>query len=143
MAAAHYLRARNDVDAARIAVWCGSYGGYLTAHALARNSDLFAAGVDIHGVHNTADRLASPTERYEPTDRAQAAELAWKSSPVAYMSTWKSPVLLIHGDDDRNVRFAETSDLARRLEGSGVCIRRRWSSRMTHIISCATAIGTA
>ena len=119
-AAAHYLRARSDVDPARIAVWGGSYGGYLTAHALARNSDLFAAGVDIHGVHNYADRLASPSERYEPTDRAQAAEVAWKSSPVAYMSTWKSPVLLIHGDDDRNVRFAETADLARRLESTGV-----------------------
>jgi dipeptidyl aminopeptidase/acylaminoacyl peptidase len=120
VAAAHYLRSRDDVDPARLAVWGGSYGGYLTAHALARNSDLFAAGVDIHGVHNYADRLASPSDRFEPTDRAQAAEVAWKSSPVAYMSTWKSPVLLIHGDDDRNVRFAETADLARRLERSGV-----------------------
>jgi dipeptidyl aminopeptidase/acylaminoacyl peptidase len=120
VAAAHYLRARSDVDPARIAVWGGSYGGFLTAHALARNSDLFAVGVDIHGVHNYADRLAPPSDRYEPTDRARAAEVAWRSSPVAYMSTWKSPVLLIHGDDDRNVRFAETADLARRLEGSGV-----------------------
>ena len=120
VAAAHFLRARSDVDPARIAVWGGSYGGYLVAHALARNSDLFAAGVDIHGVHNLADRLAAPSDRYEPTDRARAAELAWKSSPVAYLSTWKSPVLLLHGDDDRNVRFAETADLAKRLEGSGV-----------------------
>ena len=120
VAAAHYLRALPQVDAARIGVWGGSYGGYLTALALARDSDLFAAGVDIHGVHNFADRYVAPPNRYEPTDRAQAAEVAWRSSPVAYIETWRSPVLLIHGDDDRNVRFAETADLARRLEATNI-----------------------
>jgi dipeptidyl aminopeptidase/acylaminoacyl peptidase len=36
------------------------------------------------------------------------------------MATWKSPVLVIHGDDDRNVRFSQTTDLVRRLEKAGV-----------------------
>ena len=36
------------------------------------------------------------------------------------MSTWKSPVLLIQGDDDRNVQFHQTVDLARRLQQHGV-----------------------
>ena len=120
VAAGEYLRALPQVDASRIGVWGGSYGGYLTAMALARNSDLFAAGVDIHGVHNYADRFAGPANRYEPTDREVALEVGWRSSPIAYMDTWRSPVLLIHGDDDRNVRFAETTDLARRLELAGV-----------------------
>jgi dipeptidyl aminopeptidase/acylaminoacyl peptidase len=120
VAAARYLRALPGVDTARIAVWGGSYGGYLTAMALARNSDLFAAGVDIHGVHNYADRYTSPVNRYEPTDRAQAAAIGWRSSPIAYIDGWRSPVLLIHADDDRNVRFAETTDLARRLEQTDV-----------------------
>ncbi|MDE2971185.1 MAG: prolyl oligopeptidase family serine peptidase, partial [Acidobacteriota bacterium] len=40
------------VDGARIGLWGGSYGGYLTAMGLSRASDLFAAGVDIHGVHD-------------------------------------------------------------------------------------------
>jgi dipeptidyl aminopeptidase/acylaminoacyl peptidase len=120
VAAGEYLRSLTQVDAERIGVWGGSYGGFLTAMALAKNSDMFAAGVDIHGVHNWADRYARPPDRYEPTDRARAAEIAWTSSPVAYMDTWRSPVLLIHGDDDRNVRFAETVDLARRLGRAGV-----------------------
>lgn len=120
VAAGEYLRSLPQVDASRIGVWGGSYGGYLTAMALARDSDLFAAGVDIHGVHNYADRFAAPVNRYEPTDRAEALEVGWRSSPIAYMDTWRSPVLLIHGDDDRNVRFAETVDLARRLELVGV-----------------------
>lgn len=120
VAAGEYLRSLPQVDSERIGVWGGSYGGYLTAMALARDSDMFAAGVDIHGVHNFADRFTGPSNRYEPTDRDQAAQIGWHSSPIAYMDTWTSPVLLIHGDDDRNVRFSETVDLARRLELQGV-----------------------
>ncbi len=52
MAAGLFLRNRADVDGARIGLWGGSYGGYLTALGLARASDLFAAGVDFHGVHD-------------------------------------------------------------------------------------------
>jgi len=122
-AGAEYLQRLPQVDAKRIGIYGGSYGGFLTALALARDSQLFAAGVDIHGVHNwTAERAASLLEnRYEKIPDAQRAlDVAWQSSPVASMSTWKSPVLLIHGDDDRNVRFSQTTDLVRRLEKAGV-----------------------
>jgi len=123
-AAGEWLRKQPYVDGARIGIYGGSYGGYLTALALARNSDLFAAGVDVHGVHDfTADggrRLGNTEWRYEPTDRDSAAAVAWRSSPVASIGTWKSPVLLIHGDDDRNVRFSSTVDLVRRLSAAGV-----------------------
>ena len=47
-------------------------------------------------------------------------KLAWESSPDAYVSTWKSPVLLIHGDDDRNVPFSQTVDLVQRLRAQHV-----------------------
>ena len=53
--------------------------------------------------------------RYEKGDREAALQVAWESSPVAGIDSWKSPVLLIHGDDDRNVPFQQTVDLARRL----------------------------
>ena len=122
-AGGEYLQRLPQVDAKRIGIYGGSYGGYLTALALARDSKLFAAGVDIHGVHNwTAERAAPLLEnRYEkPPDVQRALDVAWQSSPVSSMSTWKSPVLLIHGDDDRNVRFSQTTDLVRRLEKAGV-----------------------
>ncbi len=123
-AAGEWLRRQPYVDRARIGIYGGSYGGYLTALALARNSELFAAGVDIHGVHDfTAEggrRFGTADWRYERTDRDSAAAVAWRSSPVASIATWKSPVLLIHGDDDRNVRFSSTVDLVRRLIGAGV-----------------------
>ena len=122
-AGAEYLQQLAQVDAKRIGIYGGSYGGFLTALALARDSQLFAAGVDIHGVHNwTAERAASLLEnRYEkPPDVQRALDVAWQSSPVSSIETWKSPVLLIHGDDDRNVRFSQTTDLVRRLEKAGV-----------------------
>jgi dipeptidyl aminopeptidase/acylaminoacyl peptidase len=123
-AAAEYLRRMPGVDPRRIGIWGGSYGGYLGALALARNSDLFAAGVDLHGVHDwtsdLATELASAAARYEHADVERARTTAWQSSPVAWIKGWKSPVLLIHGDDDRNVRFQQTVDLARRLDDAGV-----------------------
>jgi dipeptidyl aminopeptidase/acylaminoacyl peptidase len=119
VAAGKYLQSRSDVDAKRIGLWGGSYGGYLTALGLARNSDLFAAGVDFHGVHDW------PADNWEgkhiPPD---LVKLAHDSSPVASVNTWKSPVLFIHGDDDRNVMFAQTVDLVARLRAQGVSIEQ-------------------
>ena len=52
LAGARYLQKVEGVDANRIGIWGGSYGGYLTGLALARNSDVFKAGVDFHGIAN-------------------------------------------------------------------------------------------
>ncbi len=112
LAAAQYLRSRSDIDQSRIGLWGGSYGGYLTALGLARNSDLFAAGVDIHGVHDWSLRLSNADRVEYGRD---AVKIAVESSPIGSVEKWRSPVLMIHGDDDRNVAFAQTIDLARRL----------------------------
>ena len=124
LAGAHWLQAQAAVDPRRVGIYGGSYGGFLTALALARNSDVFAAGVDVHGVHDwTAERARGllGTDRYEKAPDAQRAlDVAWRASPVASVGTWRSPVLLVHGDDDRNVRFSQTVDLARRLEAARV-----------------------
>ncbi len=117
VAGAKYLRDREEVDKKRIGLWGGSYGGYLTALGLARNSDIFAAGVDFHGVHDWSQRVAGLPLPVEAPDRAR---LARESSPISSVDKWKSPVLLIHGDDDRNVEFSQTVNLVRRLRANGV-----------------------
>jgi dipeptidyl aminopeptidase/acylaminoacyl peptidase len=122
-AGGEYLQKLPRVDAKRIGIYGGSYGGFLTALALGRDSQLFAAGVDIHGVHNWTAERAQPllANTYEKApDVQKALDMAWQSSPVSAIETWKSPVLLIHGDDDRNVRFNQTTDLVRRLDKAGV-----------------------
>jgi dipeptidyl aminopeptidase/acylaminoacyl peptidase len=115
MGAGLYLKSRPDVDGARIGSWGGSYGGYLTAMALARASDLFAAGVDMHGVHDWNTELPTFSPNYDPRARPDTARLAFTSSPIASVDTWRSPVLLIHGDDDRNVPFAQDIELVAAL----------------------------
>jgi dipeptidyl aminopeptidase/acylaminoacyl peptidase len=121
VAGAKYLRGLPIVDAKRLGLWGGSYGGYLTAMGLARNSDLFAAGVDFHGVHDWSVFLPQWDGKTPMApDRAEADKLAFQSSPNSSVQLWKSPVLLIQGDDDRNVPFSQTVDLVQRLRENHV-----------------------
>jgi dipeptidyl aminopeptidase/acylaminoacyl peptidase len=117
VAGAKYLRSRDDVDSKRIGLWGGSYGGYLTALGLARNSDIFSAGVDFHGVHDWSQRVAGLPLQFNNQEQNRVAR---ESSPIASVDKWKSPVLLIHGDDDRNVEFSQTVNLVRLLRKNGV-----------------------
>ncbi|WP_291789302.1 prolyl oligopeptidase family serine peptidase [Cecembia sp.] len=115
-AAGEYLASLAQVDPIKIGIYGGSYGGYLTALALAKDAELFAAGVDIHGVHELSSRLEMPDGFEKAPDFEKAQRTAYYSSPLAYLDTWKSPVLFIHGDDDRNVQVSHTTDLIRRFE---------------------------
>lgn len=120
VAGAKYLQGLHGVDPNRIGIWGGSYGGYLTALALARNSDIFKAGVDLHGVHDWSalfdDWNGKVKARFEQGDRKQAMKVAWESSPDADIGSWTSPVLVVQGDDDRNVPFDQMVDLVQRLD---------------------------
>jgi len=107
IAAARYLQSRPDVDPERIGLWGLSYGGLLTAMGLARNSDVFKAGVDIAGVHLWRDSL-------------DVENISFRSSPISSIDKWTSPVLLVHGDDDRNVEFSQTTGLVQLLRARKV-----------------------
>ena len=102
LAGGKYLQSRPDVDPNRIGIWGLSYGGVLTSQALARNSDIFKAGVDLAGVHLWGSSLDPDAESF-------------KSSTIGAIDGWKSPVLLVHGDDDRNVAFQQTTGLVQLL----------------------------
>jgi dipeptidyl aminopeptidase/acylaminoacyl peptidase len=119
-AAGEWLKQHPSVSAAKIVVWGGSYGGFMTAHALSRRSDLFAAGVDIHGVHNWNTEIPTFMPDYDSLRFPKHAQIAYKSSPVYYLDGWKSPVLFAHGDDDQNVPFSETENIIRLLRKKNV-----------------------
>src|SRR6185436_7661037 len=102
VAGAKYLQSRPDVDPTRVGIYGLSYGGLLTAQALARHSDIFAAGVDYAGVHLYGSSLDPETPTYQ-------------ASAISQIDKWKSPVLIIQGDDDRNVIFAQTVGLVQLL----------------------------
>ena len=124
LAAADFLRARAEVDPDRIGLWGGSYGGYMTALGLARNSDLFRAGVDLHGVHDwhhwTLATIRNNEPLYALDTPAPVLSSALAASPIGSLASWRSPVLLVHGDDDHNVAFSESVRLAEGLRTHGV-----------------------
>jgi len=97
--AAHYLMARKDVDASRgVGMYGLSWGGYMTAEALALHSDIFKVGFDMAGVHTAPDQVG------------------FAHSAIGQLDTWDSPVLLVQGDDDMNVNFDDGVVLARALQ---------------------------
>lgn len=107
VAVAKYLQSRPDVDPDRIGLYGLSYGGLLTAMGLSRNSDIFKAGVDIAGVHLWGNSLDTNST-------------AFKASSVSTIDKWTSPVLLIQGDDDRNVAFSQTTGLVQLLRARNI-----------------------
>jgi dipeptidyl aminopeptidase/acylaminoacyl peptidase len=107
LAGGKYLQSRPDVDPNRVGIWGLSYGGVLTAQALARNSDVFKVGVDLAGVHLWGSSL-------------DPADVSYQSSAISAIDGWKSPVLLVHGDDDRNVQFSQTTGLVQLLRAHNV-----------------------
>src|SRR5947199_138888 len=121
VAGAKFLQTLDNVNPQRIGLWGGSYGGFLTAMGLAQNSDIFKAGADFHGVHDWATFLPMWAENPDAApDVKEARDLAFKSSPVASTAAWRSPVLFVHGDDDRNVPFQQTTDLVEKLRAQNV-----------------------
>lgn len=126
LGAGRWLAARDDVDPKRIGIWGGSYGGLLTGHALARNSDLFAAGVAIHGVFDWSWPSPVPghlnPSKFFGVGEADKAT-AFAASPLGAVEGWRSPVLLVHGDQDMNVDVRETVDLTQKLRRQGVDVR--------------------
>ncbi|HUF47614.1 MAG TPA: prolyl oligopeptidase family serine peptidase, partial [Vicinamibacterales bacterium] len=107
LAAGKYLQSRPDVDPDGIGIWGLSYGGVLTGQALARNSDIFKVGIDLAGVHLWGSSLDPDSVSYQ-------------SSVIGAIDGWKSPVLLVHGDDDRNVAFQQTTGLVQLLRARDV-----------------------
>ncbi len=126
-AAGLFLQRRPDVDPRSIGIWGASYGGYLTALGLGRDAEVFAAGVDLHGVHDRLPAVNPNTfahalvgDGITEDELKQALEVEFKSSPISTIETWRSPVLFVHGDDDRTVDFRQTIELRSRLAAKGV-----------------------
>jgi dipeptidyl-peptidase-4 len=107
VAAAKYLQSRPDVDPNRIGLYGLSYGGLITALGLSRNSDIFKVGVDIAGVHLWGNSIDTNSTSF-------------KASAISTVDNWKSPVLLVQGDDDRNVAFSQTTGLVQLLRARNI-----------------------
>lgn len=124
IAAGAYLQKRRDVLPNKVGLWGASYGGYLTAHGLSQAPHIFSAGVDIHGVHNWNDEIPTFAQWYDHAKFPEMTKKALQSSPIYLVKNWRAPVLLIHGDDDRNVPFSESVNIAEQLRRQNVHVEQ-------------------
>jgi dipeptidyl aminopeptidase/acylaminoacyl peptidase len=117
------LIAKGIVDAKRVAIMGGSYGGYATLAGLAFTPDVYAAGVDIVGPSNLITLLSTIppyweagrkifTERMGDPSTPEGKALLEKQSPLNSASKIKAPLLIIQGANDPRVKKAESDQIA-------------------------------
>jgi dipeptidyl aminopeptidase/acylaminoacyl peptidase len=112
--AAKYLVAEQGVDAKKIGLWGGSYGGFITLMAMFTQPDVFAAGGALRPVSDWALYNHGYTAEILNTPQADA-EAYRKSSPIFFAEGLKGALLICHGMVDTNVEFVDTVRLVQRL----------------------------
>jgi dipeptidyl-peptidase-4 len=108
--AAAYLRTLPFVDGAKIGITGGSYGGYVTALALAAAPDLFACGIADFAVSDWLLYDSVYTERYMDLP-AENPEGYRQASVLSHLQTYRGGLFLIHGSMDDNVHMQNTLQL--------------------------------
>ncbi|KAJ1868652.1 Dpp4p [Coemansia sp. RSA 990] len=118
-AAARFLQTQPYVNPHRIAIWGWSYGGYTTARAIERHSDVFRVGMSVAPVTSWRFYDSVYTERYMKTPRAN--EAGYDASTVTNTTGFSSSRFLVqHGTGDDNVHLQNTLALVDLLESKNV-----------------------
>lgn len=129
VAGGEWLRQQDWVADDQVAVMGGSYGGYITAAALAFHPDAFAAGVDIFGVTNWVRTLESIPPWWgaqrialydEMGDPATDAERHRRISPLFHTEGINKPLLVVQGENDPRVLKVESDELVAAVRANGV-----------------------
>jgi dipeptidyl aminopeptidase/acylaminoacyl peptidase len=124
--AVHWLRQQPEVDGEHIAVYGGSYGGYMVLAALTEYPDLWAAGVDIVGIANFVTFLENTGAYRRSVREAEYGSLAhdWAVlqaiSPIHKIGRITAPLIVIHGQNDPRVPISEAQQVVDALRTRGV-----------------------
>ncbi len=110
----HWLAASRNVDPSRVAVYGGSYGGFLTFMALFTDPDLFSAGAALRPVADWAHYNHEYTSNILNTPEVDPEAYA-RSSPIEFAAGLRKPLLIAHGMVDDNVVFQDSVRLTQRL----------------------------
>lgn len=139
MAGVDTLLKKGFVDEQRMVVTGGSYGGYMTAWIVG-HTQRFAAAVSQRGVYNlssfygTSDipMLISSEFDVEPWENP---ELLWQHSPLAYAHKIKTPILIIHAENDYRVPIEQAEQLFAFVRRSGGTVEMLRYPRDGHELS--------
>jgi len=122
-----FIRSRRNVDAERVGIMGGSYGGYMTNWAIAHDPSIPAAITDrcvsnMVSMQGNSDHLGRP-DRYwtgAPWDRPEAL---WRSSPIAHFKGVRTPTLVIHSEGDLRCNVEQSEQVHAALVAQNVPTR--------------------
>jgi dipeptidyl aminopeptidase/acylaminoacyl peptidase len=121
-----WIEATSDLDAARVALFGGSYGGYLVLAGLAFQPERWAAGVDIVGISSLVTFLENTAEWRRKVREAEYGSLAHDrqflegASPLTHADRIRAPLFLIHGANDPRVPVAEAEQIHATVSANGM-----------------------
>ena len=124
-----YLESLDWVDASKVGVIGGSYGGYMTAAALTFHPEAFEIGINIFGVTNWVRTLQSIPPWWEANkdslydelgDPATDAERHRKISPLFHTENVVKPMLVVQGANDPRVLQVESDELVAGIQANEV-----------------------
>jgi dipeptidyl aminopeptidase/acylaminoacyl peptidase len=126
LAAIHGWLPSLGVDARRVALYGGSYGGYMVLAGLAFQPELWAAGVDVVGISSLVTFLEN-TSAYRRAYRereygslADDREFLEKASPLSRLGDMRAPLFVVHGANDPRVPLSEAEQIAAALRSRGI-----------------------
>lgn len=144
------LAAHDDLDPARVGCFGGSYGGFMTMWLVAHTGS-FAAAVSLYGIADLASYWGAGTWGWTYGDQAMARKYPWSDaawftdhSPLYLANRVRTPLLLMHGDADRNVPPVESTQMFTALKilgrpvelvrfpGEDHGLRDKWEDRVAH-----------
>jgi dipeptidyl aminopeptidase/acylaminoacyl peptidase len=123
-----WIAAQPELDKNRIAVYGGSYGGYMVLASLVHYSDRLACGVDIVGISNFVTFLKNTSayrrdsRRVEYGDERKIGDVLNKISPLTNAHKIKKPLLVIQGKNDPRVPFSEAQQIVATVKKNNVPI---------------------
>mgnify|MGYP000412344984 CR=1 FL=1 len=124
--AVEWLKTQGNLDASRVAVYGGSYGGFMVLAALTSYPELFKAGVNIVGISNFVTFLENTSSYRRAHREAEYGSLTddrdflEEISPLNHIDKVRVPVIVIHGKNDPRVPVSEAEQLVERLNARGI-----------------------
>jgi dipeptidyl aminopeptidase/acylaminoacyl peptidase len=136
--AAKFLEATGYVDAKKIGITGGSYGGYMTLIALTKTPDVWAAGVEEYGIINWmtmlqhSDPLLQEYEKSLLGDPVKDRKVYESDSPITYIHQVKAPLLVLQGDNDPRVPKEEAEQVVQLLQRDGKTVAAHYYPNEGH-----------
>jgi len=123
-----WIATQPDLDASRVVVMGGSYGGYMVLASMAHYGDRLVGGIDSVGISNFVTFLESTSEYRRDQRRAEYGDerdpemraFLQSISPTTTAERIRKPLFVVQGKNDPRVPFTEAEQIVREVRANGV-----------------------